>query len=140
MIDPAVLKTCREAIQKSLGSLDDIPPELANTIANVYYSFYAQATGGSTSFVHDDIKAFIEDTASVLSSYKYAQEFVGGLRKIDRRKQPVLYDFTVEFILDILKYQIDRAHEKSGLRRMIERSFRRNKVREIPNLYALIKR
>ena len=90
--------------------------------------------------MHDDIKAFIEDTASVLSSYKYAQEFVGGLRKIDRRKQPVLYDFTVEFILDILKYQIDRAHEKSGLRRMIERSFRRNKVREIPNLYALIKR
>ena len=86
MIDQTVLEKCREAIQNSLGSLDDIPLELANTIANVYYDFYdfyARATGGSPSWEQDDLWAFIENTASVLAAYKYAHEYVGGLRRIE---------------------------------------------------------
>ena len=83
MIDQTVLEKCREAIQNSLGSLDDIPLELANTIANVYYDFYARATGGSPSWEQDDLGAFIENTASVLTGYEYAHEYVGGLRRIE---------------------------------------------------------
>jgi hypothetical protein len=35
-----VLEKCEKAIRKDLVSLDDLPYELANTIANVYYRFF----------------------------------------------------------------------------------------------------
>lgn len=139
MVEQETLERCRDAIRRNLGSLDDIPRELANTIANVYYKFYARATALSTPSGSEDLKSFIEDTATILSSHKYVKQYIGGLRRIDKRAKPVLYSYTVTFILDILKYQIDGAQDKSGLRRMIERQFRRHKVKEIPNLYDLLK-
>ena len=139
MVDQEILERCRDAVRRNLGSLDDIPPELANTIANVYYRFYARATALSTPSGSENLRSFIEDTATVLSSHKYVKQIVDGLRRIDKRAKPALYDYTVTFTLDVLKYQIDRAQDKSGIRRMIERQFRRHKVKEIPNLYDLLK-
>jgi len=139
MVDQDILDRCRDAIRRNLGSLDDIPPELADTVANVYYRFYARAAAMRTPESTGELKSFISDHAAVLSSHKYVKQYVDGLRRMDKRAKPALYDYTVTFILDCLKYQIDRADEKTGLRRMIERQFRRHKVKEIPNLYELLK-
>ena len=139
MVDQKILEKCRDAIRRNLGPLDDIPPELANTVANVYYTFYARATAPNTPESTKDLRSFIDDTATVLSNHKYVKQHVDGLRRIDKRAKPMLYDYTVTFILDVLKYRIDRAHDKTGLRRMIERQFLRYKVNEIPNLYDLLK-
>jgi hypothetical protein len=43
MIKEEVLKLAENAIRKQLGTLDDIPYELANTIANIYYRFFESA-------------------------------------------------------------------------------------------------
>lgn len=133
MIDQGTLKTCRNAIQHNLGSLADLPPELANTITNVYYRFHAHARRVALDNV-ENLESFVEDTATILSSYEAAKAYIDALRHIDKIRKPNLYAYTVTFILDALKYEIDRPHEKSGLRRLIERQFRRHKVKEIPDL------
>ena len=38
-----VLEMCEKAIQKDLGSVDDLSSELANTVANVYYRYFDHA-------------------------------------------------------------------------------------------------
>jgi hypothetical protein len=42
----------------------------------------------------------------------------------------------IELILDIFKFRINKAFDKSSLRMSIERKFKKNKVAEIPNLVA----
>ena len=39
-----------------------------------------------------------------------------------------------DLILDILKYKINRAFDKTPIRRKIERKINQNKINEIPNL------
>ena len=38
-----VLELCEKTIRKDLGNIDDLPYELANTVANVYYKYFDQA-------------------------------------------------------------------------------------------------
>jgi hypothetical protein len=35
-----ILEMCEKTIRMELGSLDDLPQELANTVENVYYRFF----------------------------------------------------------------------------------------------------
>ena len=39
-VDPAIVEKCRHAMYFEIGHLGDIPNELANTIANIYYEFF----------------------------------------------------------------------------------------------------
>ena len=149
-----VLRVCEEAIQKDLGSLDDIPHELANTVANVYYKYFDQTLDmmkraiNNPGWIPKEVKretnmlkgltSFLKNSARFKSDFEAAPKFIEGLRKINKHEQPDLYQHTVEFILDYLKYNIKDAHKKTGLRRMIERKFRKGKVQEIPNLVDLL--
>lgn len=117
MIKQEILEACAAAIDKDFGSLTDLPPELANTIANVYYKFFALGSPG----FDQGVMSFIEDATTILGDFKFAKQLIDGLRKIDKRTKPNLYDYTVEFILDALKYHLDKVHDKTGLRRKIER-------------------
>lgn len=149
-----ILKMCEKAIRKDLGSLDDFPYEVANTVANVYYRFFNHAVDvmkqadNNPGWIPKKMKretdmlagltSFFEDSARFKSDFEAAPRFVKGLRDIDKHKQPNLYQFTVDFILDCLKYNIKDAQKKTGLRRMVERRLRKGKVREIPNLVDLL--
>lgn len=145
-----VLEMCEKAIFKDLGSLDDLPYELANTVANVYYRYINHAVdvmkrkANNPGWIPKEMKretgmmegltSFLEDSTRVKSDLESVPKFIESLREIDKHKQANLYQFTVEFILDCLKYDIKDAHKKTRLRRMIERRFKKSKVREIPNL------
>lgn len=149
-----ILEMCETAIRKDLGSLDDIPHELANTVANVYYRYFNLAVdmmkqaANNPGWIPKQMKrepdmlasftSFVEDTARFKSDFEAVPKFIQGLREIDKRSQPNLYQFTVDFILDCMKYDIKDAHKKTGLRRMIERKFSKAKEREIPNLINLL--
>jgi hypothetical protein len=137
-----------------IGSLDDTPYELANTVANVYYRFFSLSIGvmkdaaGNPGWIPRQMKretdmvagltSFVEDTARFTSDIKATPKLIEGLREIDKQRQPNLYQFTVDFILDCIKYDIKDAHKKTGLRRLVERRFSKAKNREIPNLIDLM--
>lgn len=149
-----VLEMCEKEIRKDLGNLDDLPYELTNTVANVYYRYFDQAfditkrANNNPGWIPKEMKrgadifeglsSFLEKTAKIKSDFKKLPTFIEGLREIDKHEQPKLYQFTVDFILDCLKYDIKDAHKKTGIRRMIERKVRKGKVHEIPNLVDLL--
>jgi len=149
-----VLEMCERAISNDLGSLDDLPYELANTVANVYYKYFnhtfevMRQAANNPGWIPKEMKretdlrvgllSFLEDSARVMSDVEAVPGFIELLRKIDKRRQPNLYQNRVELILDCLKYDIKDAHKKIGLRRMIERKIRKATVQEIPNLVDLL--
>ena len=149
-----VLEMCENAIRKNMGSLHDLPYELANPVANVYYRYFKHAievmkqSANNPGWIPKEIERekdmraglslFLDDTARLNSDFEAVPKFIEGLRGIDKYRQPKLYQFTVDFILDCLKYDIKNAHKKTGLRRMIERKFRKVKVKEIPNLFDFL--
>ncbi|MBN2269771.1 MAG: hypothetical protein JXN61_04100 [Sedimentisphaerales bacterium] len=149
-VDPVVVEMCAEVIRKNLGTLNDLPRELANTVANVYYRSFklggdvvarskanpnclpAGAAGGGS--MREVLLNLMRDVSSCIVDSDSVRGFVYGLRRIDKNQQPHLYAYTVEFILDCLKYDIPDAGEKSALRRRFERHFHKGKVKEIPDL------
>ena len=142
------LKMAEDYIKSQLGTISDLPKELANTIANVYYKFaldflemsenskreyfVPKSMNRKTGDLGELLKDFMANQAKISSDVEAAPKFVKGLREIDKYKQPKLYKYSVEFILDCLKYNIEKPQNKSGARRTIERKFKT--VNEIPNL------
>jgi len=149
-----ILMMCEKAIKKDLDSLDDLPHELANTIANVYYKFYNLAgevmdqSSGNPNWLPTQakreldlgtgLKSFVHDFDKFMNDRDAAPNFIRALREIDKRLQPNLYRFTVNFILDCLKYDIKNAGHKTQLRRMLERKLHKNRVQEIQGLIDLL--
>jgi hypothetical protein len=148
-----IIELCTIAISEDLGKLDDLPYELANTVANVYYKYFdstfdiakeKQEPGWIPKSVKREkdmsagLSSYIEDSARIMTDFDAAKDFVKNLRGIDKHKQPRLYKYWADFILDCLKYDIEGAQNKSAFRRMIERKFRKGKVREINNLIDLL--
>ncbi len=146
------LKMAEDLIRDQFETLDDLPKELANTIANVYYKYCAnflEIMGDSRRefFIPKSIKResgdlsqlfmkFVTNQTQIVNDLEAASKFIDGLRGIDKYAQPNLYKFTVDFILDCLKYNIDNVQNKTGLRRMVERKFKKSD--EIPNLIDLM--
>ncbi len=140
-----VLRQAAEALRGDLGDLSDLPLELANTLANVYYRFFACAEhttrGGNTNLLKpyldesrspcDAFKYFSKFNAETLASFEFAKNFVQSVRGI-KKKKPELFSYMTTLTLDILKYKIDNADSKTPIRRAIERRFKT--PREIPDL------
>lgn len=125
--------------------------ELASTLANVYYRFYACAEhmmrGGKTNLLEpylddsrsalDAYKNFSKLDAEATASFEYAKNFVRSTRGIKNQK-PELFSYMVTLTLDILKHNIDNANTKTPIRRAIERRFKT--PREIPDLLERMQR
>jgi hypothetical protein len=154
MPDKEVLEMCQMAIKKDLGNLDDLPHELGNTIANVYYRYFEHSLdvikrgNNNPGWIPKEVKQdsdllrgmgqFAENIARFKSDVQSAPKFIEGLREIDKHKQPNLYQMTVDIILDVLKYDLNDVFNKTGIRRMIERKFKKSAYKEIPNLTSLL--
>lgn len=141
-LDENALQQSARRLFSDLGSLEDLGAELSNTIANIYYRFYllSENMDSPRDVLHvkpavDLPSNFLNLTSAMntaISEYKYVTDIIGALREA-RAEDPRLGDFLVTHALDEFKYHIKDAHKKSGIRRAIERPFR--KVDEIPGLY-----
>lgn len=140
-IDDSTLRKAANALYSDLGTLDDITPELRNTIANVYYKFFVvkrKLNDPNLLFGSDKLdtvstyKKHYKDTMNIFNDHRYAKEFIKSMRET-RKQDEDIYRYLETFTLDNLKYRIPDAEEKTGIRRAFERIFR--KPKEIPGLY-----
>ncbi len=127
---------CREAILSDLGKLDDIPYELANTVANAYYNFFASAKAPPPDF--GSIEQSEAATAAVWRAsldFEFAPKMVRELRKIKSRgAHPTVVYAAAQIALSHLKYRLENVEEKSLARLKIEAFLSWHKVNEIAGL------
>jgi hypothetical protein len=146
-VSPKVLQWAIEAIEKQLQSLEDLPEELADSIANVYYRagqiiLEDRGAGSAVAAIAkapqvDGMARAYADGVRTLEKLKIIPQMVAGLRCIDKDAQPNFYQMTWRLHLDILKYNISNAEDKPEIWRMLERPFRKAES-EIPRLADLI--
>ncbi|MBF0537785.1 MAG: hypothetical protein HQL03_05975 [Nitrospirae bacterium] len=143
-IDQETLKRCREVMQSDIGSLKDLPPGLANALANLYYRFVCLSTascceesiGAKRLLIRQQVPGM--QTAKALAAVEAMPQMINELRTIDRAKNPLQYRTAYELIIDYVKYDIKDAARKPLPRRIIERLFKRvtGQVKEIPDLIS----
>jgi hypothetical protein len=149
LIDQNILDSCRNIIVKNIGTLKDLPYELGNTVANIYYKLclllkIKRDPGWfpkyNESFENEDP---LDNMAKFIFSYNKLKadiisipNFIASLRSRkneDREK----YNYWVDYVIDCLKYDIENINYKTIEQRMNERKKIRQ-IQEIPNLVDLI--
>ncbi|QWV93867.1 hypothetical protein KP004_01340 [Geomonas oryzisoli] len=143
-------------IKNKLGTVTDLPVELANTIANVYYKYCKILVEEANRNQHrgDYIpNSITRERGSIANNmFEWMEkverlsvicnstipETVNILRQIRDNEPPgsPMYSMLVEVEINTYKYNIKDAISKSPLRAKIERKF--SKVDEIPNLIDFI--
>jgi tetratricopeptide (TPR) repeat protein len=149
VISPEALHEAAADLRDELGDISDLPSELVNTLANVYYRFFANLEhircGGNTrlleaflpkaSSMHDAFKNYTVFNAQSIAAYENVKGMVVSARTV-RTEEPEFYPYLITLILDMFKYNIDKAGSKTPIRRGIERKFKT--VYEIQNLFELM--
>lgn len=147
MIDKNVLAITEQTIRSVFGSVDDLSHEIANTIANIYYKYFLITLESTVPSTHplsdsedgdilDELVLYGEYATSLSTALQTIPKMIIAIRELDPILQPNSRKAAEDFFLDIFKYDISNAHQKIGLRRMIERKFK--KVHEIPGLIDLM--
>jgi hypothetical protein len=120
---------------QSLGALDDLGAELADTVANVYYR-YALVTSTVSNLAlalgtqeGDELTAEI---GVIIAQQEYIDEMIQAVRRTEHTSK--VAESMKRLTLDTVKHRIANASKKSAFRRALER--RRAKVNEIAGLYA----
>jgi hypothetical protein len=140
-VDERALREAAQDIFASLGPLNDLGAELSNTVANIYYRFHVMSQNMANPGTlgvrpsKDMPSNFFNITVTmgtVMNEYKFIAKIIESLREA-RSQDPSIGDFLITHALDEFKYHIKSAHEKSLIRRSIERPF--CKVDEIAGLY-----
>ena len=125
----------RQSLITDFGNLNDLPHELANTIANVYYRYCALADVPDRHFTSiEESIASMAELERVQREFEFAKKVVAQLRDLRQKAHPSLVAVSSGLFLSILKYGIDDAMNKSPIRLMFERFLKRPKVNEIPRL------
>jgi len=149
IFEPAI-QYAKEWIRQKLGTLDNIPTELQNTIANICYKFAVQQINREaqpSDFPVDvfkcgdfrkGLKTYIKDSVFLTSTLEALPEMLREYREVlVTKSQQEIDDVTFTFLC-MWKYRIANVLDKSLLRLKIEATIRRNKVDEVPNLYQLM--
>lgn len=140
-IDTTALEQAANSLFQDLGRLDDLPQELRNTLANVYYRFFAlrlnlrdpsKVLGYENSDFISTYKGLMQGSTFALADFQCAKGMIEGMRET-RKHNPDIYDYMVVLTLDVFKYRIPNAQDKTPIRRAIERKFK--KPNEIAGLY-----
>ncbi|KJR42177.1 hypothetical protein MCHI_001919 [Candidatus Magnetoovum chiemensis] len=148
-------------IKKTIGNIDDLSYELANTIANIYYRFFRLSMpylNKENTLKADSVEALKEELLSRLgeiescsdeaTNFPYSEiakaladievtpRFINILRSIDKTAFPNQYKIVQEIVLDNLKYKIENAEERLLILRLLSRIRKHlnNEIEEIPNL------
>jgi hypothetical protein len=135
-VDPYTyaLREAAHNLFQSLGALDDLGPDLADTVANVYYR-YALVTGTVSNLAlalgtgeGDNLEAEI---GIIMVQQEYIDEMIQAVRRAGHGTR--VAKRMKLFTLDTVKYRIANASKKSAIRRAVER--RLANVGEIAGLY-----
>jgi len=130
----------------SLGPLEDLGPELANTVANVYYRYalasghvhnLSLALGVGEPMTQGGQKDLLAEVGVIVAQQEFIDDMIQRVR-YTRKKNVRLAEYLRVLTLDTFKYRIARANAKTAVRRAIERRFRR--TNEIAGLYAMMDR
>ena len=147
-IDDDVLRDATHSLHLHLGSLMDLPEELRNTLASVYYEVHwlRKKNGGTPLVAHlppqkDSEKRLdmaMKQALLRVDQYRIADTLVEAIRKADKDSQPRLYGALVQLALDELKWNIKNSFKKSELRRSLEKMGKKP-VPEVPGLYGRVR-
>ena len=155
MVNPLISyeALCQAAMimRGQLGDLNDLPVELQNTLANIYYRFFAiqedMLSRGQSGLLdtylpppknhRDHFKLYTDFQALTLAYFGNAKGLVNAAREAGAKSRE-LFSYLNTMTLDVFKYNIDDAGSKSPIRRAIERKFKT--VYEIPNLIGLMRK
>ena len=129
-------------LDSHFGELDDLPEELQDTLANVYFKGVELLEGQGPH--GDDLDSIFSNMSKMtLASFDIGSlpKLIPPLRKLQSEPSEnnrFIYDKFVVLILDIYKYQIKNASSKSAARRAVERKFSKP-PQEIKGLYRMFR-
>jgi hypothetical protein len=130
-----VLAMTRTALIADFGDLEDISPELGNTIANVYLRrFVAPLLPQPPKLTPRVSVLYCHTIAKIQTDCAFAREAVSRLRKLAQKAHPSVVNVIAETCISILKYQIHDVLQKSYVRQRIERLLHMHQVDEFPGL------
>ena len=144
-IDDDVLRDAAQSLHLHLGSLMDLPEELRNTLASVYYEVHwlRRGEGAMPLVVHlprqrdprKQLDVAMKQAFLRVDQYRMADTLVEAIWEADKETQPRLHSALVQLALDELKWNIKNSFKKSELRRSVEK-MRKKPVPEVPSLYS----
>jgi hypothetical protein len=151
-IDIEKVQLAAMLLGEQLENLDDFNGELQNTIANVYYRpFFVPDTPSLAS--DDFIGHYAEDakfSVIAMNDLETIEDIVKSSRgardqakiadksKVSESMAQALDGYLQQLLIDIYKYRIEDAPNKSPIRRAIERRFA-SPISEVDGLYSLMR-
>ena len=146
-VDDETLQNAACRLHAHFGSLLDLPEELRNTIASVYYEVHwtKRHEGALPLIAHlprrtDKGKALDAAMRQFIvrsGQYQLVAILVEAIRAANKETQPNLYAMLTTVALDSLKWGIPNALQKSEMRRSLEKIMRKP-LPEVPRLYERI--
>ena len=148
-IDETVLEEAAHDLHHHHGSLMDLPEELRNTIASVYYEVHwtRRHEGAMPLVAHlppqkdrgELLDAAMKQFILRMGQYQHLSTYVEMVREADKETQPNLYAMLTKVVIDALKWNIDNALQKSAFRRSLERLTKKPvpEVKLVPARYGL---
>ena len=143
-IDYDVLRDATHSLHLHLGSLMDLPEELRNTLASVYYEVHwLRRKEGATPLVahlpsqigsRKLLDMAMKQAILRTDQYRIADTLVETIREANKDTQPRLYGALVQLALDVLKWNIRNSFKKSELRRSLGK-IGKKPLPEVPGLY-----
>ena len=145
-LDRQVLEEAADHLYAHFGSLMDLPEELRNTLASIYYEvhWFRRKEGATPLNSHLPqkrdksklVNASMKQAIVRMSQYELADTLVQGVRE-GREIGKNMYGAMTALALDVLKWNVSNAFEKSEFRRSLEK-LARKPLPEVPQLYCLM--
>ena len=143
-VDEGVLEDAARHLYSHLGCLLDLPEELRNTLASVYYEVHwlRRKEGAMPLIAHLPrqknpgklLDVAMKQVILRTGQYQLADTLIEGIRQANKDTQPNLYGMLVRLALDQLKWNIKNSFKKSELRRSLEK-IGKKPVPEVPGIY-----
>lgn len=154
-VGPQVRDVMEEAaamrLHASLGDLDDLPVNLRDTIAALYYesqwffetksALRAREAVGAGRGPSNPVRRMVEETrlaTLLVNDVDYVPQAVGNLRNARGEVPAGMFDMMVGVTNDIIKYRIP-AHRMNLIKRTALKAFKRP-VRNLPGIYDRMRR
>lgn len=139
------VEKARGMIRRDYETLDDLPQELQDTIAHVYYNTaiaMQYEDGGIGARGLSGMRETIEDTTFNISTVKHLPEMIRALREdVISKGRRSDADFMFEVFILMFKYRIPNVEKSSLLVGRIKKLFYRKHAREVrPGFYAALMR
>jgi hypothetical protein len=139
-----VLRSASALLESRFGNLDDLPDELADTVANYCYrwALLENDPGIRRRLVRhlpagtDPEQRLRDHDAALASAIERFPSMLKALRDLRRTDGDAVFSRSCELFVDRFKYRIPDAEQKSRIRRAVERRLRRSE--EIGGLYRVL--